>query len=275
MLTLAHADVAGLPAEPVAAAGLALVAALYVRGRRASAAAGRLRAAAFWGALAVLAVALVSPIAATADELLSAHMGQHLLLVAVAAPLAALARPGGALLRGLPRAPRRAAGRLRGLGARGRRAAGAGAVAVALVALHAAALWAWHLPGLYERALASGELHALEHLTLFGTGLLLWAAVAGAGGPRRIGHAAAIVAVLATALHSGLLGTVMTFSREPWFDAHAAGAAARGLSPLADQQLAGVLMWVPGGAVHVLAAVALAAALTRAPGRRPAAEARP
>jgi len=122
---------------------------------------------------------------------------------------------------------------------------------------HAVAIWVWHMPGPYQLALASPFAHALEHASFLGTALLLWSAVLKPHGARREGWAAGILVLLATAMHTGALGALLVFARTPWYPAQGAGAAAWGLTALEDQQLAGLIMWIPGGFIYLIASSAL------------------
>lgn len=245
-------------ADPVLVAGLVLAAWAYRRGRARGGGrpADSWRAACFTGALAALAVALLSPLDALSSVLASAHMVQHQLLVLVAAPLLALSAPSSALLRGSPLAVRARLGRLR------RRLQPAARVLrvlrepVAVWLLHVATLWFWHAAVPYQAALTDGGVHALEHASFLLTGVLFWRVVVGGRSGIRIPAGLGIVAVFAMALQSAFLAVLLTFARAPWYEAYAATQRWR-LDPLADQQLAGVLMWVPGGLVYVVVALVL------------------
>jgi cytochrome c oxidase assembly factor CtaG len=123
-------------------------------------------------------------------------------------------------------------------------------------ALQAAALWLWHLPSLFDLALGGEAWHAAQHLSFFVSALIFWSAMLG---PRRSAWTAALC-LFATSMVSGALGAFMALSPSPWYAAYAQlGLAAFGLTPTEDQQLAGVLMWVPGGLVHAAAAIAILA----------------
>lgn len=248
------------------AAGLALVATggMYARGvQRAWTSAGRgrgigrLHVLAFTGAMLATLVALASPLDALGGTLFSAHMVQHLLLVLVAAPLAALAAPDRAFTWALPDSMRRRAGRWTNLPPV---AAVGGALALPLTAfvLHTAALWIWHVPAPYTAAVASDAVHAVEHATFLLTGLLFWWVVLRRP-RRRTGYGLAVMLVFASAMQSGLLGALITFASASWYPVHARGAALWGMTPLEDQQLAGLIMWVPAGLVYVVLGAALAA----------------
>jgi cytochrome c oxidase assembly factor CtaG len=182
-----------------------------------------------------------------ADQLFAAHMGQHLLLMAVAAPMLALSGAQVAWLWALPRRGRVALGRmvhhLHGL-----RALWSLPVTFAC---HSLALWLWHAPPLYEAALHNAALHALEHLALLGSGVVFWsAALSGlARGGRTPG--ASVLYVFAFGAQCTGLGALITLSPRPWYTAYVTTSATWGLSPMDDQVLAGALMWVPAGFVYL------------------------
>jgi cytochrome c oxidase assembly factor CtaG len=104
----------------------------------------------------------------------------------------------------------------------------------------------WHLPGLYQATLRSEILHTLQHASFLGTGLLFWWTVVH-GREGRMGYGASVFYLFATAMHSGGLGALLTFASTPWYPAYAGATAAWGLTPLEDQQLAGLIMWIPAG----------------------------
>lgn len=246
--------------DPVVIVALATALWLYHRGRRRSAV---WRNRAFVAAIAAIAVALVSPLEALSGALASAHMVQHVLLVLVAAPLLAVSSPGSALLRGAPVTLRRLPGDLRrraGIRASTLRAPSHPA---AVWLLHVAALWTWHSAALYDAALTYTVLHVLEHLAFLGTGVLLWRVIVG----RRIAagaYGASVLLVFGTAMQSVFLAFLLTFANEAWYGAYTDTTAAWGLTPLADQQLAGAIMWIPAGIVYVVVAMVLLSAWLRA-----------
>jgi cytochrome c oxidase assembly factor CtaG len=205
----------------------------------------------------VLGAGIVSPIDALADTLLSVHMVQHLILLMVAPPLLVYGRPGLVTFLGLPASSRAGLG---GLGAR-RRLRQAGTVVLnPLVVLVAtvAALWGWHLPGPYQAAITHPALHAVEHLTFLVSALAFWALVIDPGPRRRLGYGPAILLVFATMLAGAALGALITFSSTVLYPLYGAGARLWGTTPLADQQVAGALMWIPPGAVLFLTVIVLA-----------------
>jgi cytochrome c oxidase assembly factor CtaG len=220
----------------------------------------RRRAALFAGGLLTLAVALVSPLHEAGERSFALHMTEHELIMLLAAPLLVLAEPLVILLWAFP-APAR-----RGIG----RATSARPVAalwsrltepVTATVLQAAALWLWHAPPLFDLALSNDNWHAAQHLSFLVSALLFWTAMLG----RRGRHAntvaqrgIAALCLFATSVVSGALGALMAVSESPWYAGYAAlGMAPFGLSPAEDQQVAGLIMWVPGGLVHAVAALLL------------------
>ena len=125
--------------------------------------------------------------------------------------------------------------------------------------LHGLALWVWHLPALYQAALGSAAIHAVEHTCFLATACLFWwALIHGRYG--RVGYGAAVVFVFATAVHSEALGALLTFAPRVWYPLYAARSPAAGLDPLEDQRLAGLLMWIPFGVIFLILALGLFAA---------------
>jgi putative membrane protein len=197
----------------------------------------RAQALAFAAGWVTLVLALVGPLHEMSEQLLSAHMVQHELLMIVAAPLIAFSSPFVAFMWLSRRVPRIRAHFL---------------TAPATVwLLHALALWIWHLPSLYEAAVANETIHAIQHSCFFGSACLFWWGIAH-GRYGRLGSGAAVIYVFATALHSGALGALLTFSSALWYPIYASTTLAWGLTPLEDQQLAGLVMWIPSGVVFLV-----------------------
>ncbi len=220
------------------------------------------RVYAFYGGTAALVVALVSPLDALSDALFSAHMVQHLLLVVVAAPLLVVGMPLLALLWAVPSGKRRRVGQwwhrrrtLRGLW---------GVLSQPLSAslIYAVALWGWHAPLLYQAALRDELIHVMEHGCFLGAALLFWWVLCGRIYPSAAHvesrhYGIGILMTIGTALHSTLLSALITFASTPWYISYLTATAAWGLTPLQDQQLAGVLMWIPMGLVYLGVALGL------------------
>lgn len=229
---------------------------LWRRAGRVPAALSRSHVALFVAGEIVLLIALVSPLEALAGALLSAHMAQHLLLMTVAPLLLLAGRPQIAFAWALPRRWTEAIALDDGWRLP-RRLFQASVRPFPATALHGVALWIWHAPAAYEAALQSTALHALEHAMFLGTALLFWHSLISAARPASTA-AAAMLATLVTMIHSGFLGALITFAPRPLYETYVASAPALGMAALEDQQLAGILMWVPSGLAYLLAAVLLA-----------------
>ena len=251
--------------DPVVVASLLLAGALYAAGaarqRRAAGRGRGIRTAqllCFAGAWISLVLALVSPMAAVSDLLFSVHMTQHEVLMLIAAPLLVLARPLAVFAWALPEAWRPVVGRFTrrpAVAASWRTLTGP----VTVWILHGASLWVWHLPALFQAAVADDGVHAWMHVTfLFTAALFWWALVHGRYG--RLGYGVGVLYVFTTGLHSTLLGALLTLAPRPWYAIYGARAAALGHDPLEDQQLGGLLMWVPFGIVFLVIGLALFAA---------------
>jgi len=251
--------------HPVVLAAIAAVAGLYwsgVRalwsrgGHRAGRGVGRRQVVAFACGLFALCIALISPVDALSESLLSAHMAQHLLLLVVAAPLIVIGAPAlvvGQSLRGtwtrrLRRWGRRPA--LRWLGRLAGHPVWSWVVATGV-------LWAWHIPSLYQSALENPLVHSIEHAGFLAAGMLFWWTALRPAGPRRLPRGADVVYVFTGALQSGALGALLVFAAAPIYPFYVGRTSAWGLTPLQDQQLAGVLMWVPPFVIYLAAASAL------------------
>ena len=247
---------------PVVIIGLTLTCWLYARGVRAlwrAAGAGRgiatWRVACFAGGVATLALALLSPIDGVASALFAVHMLQHMLLVVVAAPLLILGDVSTAMLWALGIEARRRVGAWW----HSRRVSPAiwNVLRRPLVAfsLHIAALWLWHVPTLYDAALRHESVHVAEHASFLLTALLFWYPIADAHPRRRFGVGVATLYLFAAGLQCTMLGALITMARHAWYFGHYATTAAWGLTPLEDQQLAGLVMWIPAGLVYLVALV--------------------
>ena len=265
-MLLAHSDLverdelsAAWTLDPAVLAPLALASVLY------TVAVGRLwvrtspgrgvrprHAVAFSLALGMIVLALVSPVDRLATTLLSAHMAQHLLLMSLVAPLIAYGLPLALFPGALSTGVRRGAHRWRRVIA-GRLGTHALALTVTALLLHTVALWLWHVPSLHEAAVTDHRLHALQHASFLGTGIVFWWAILGTG-RRTAPSGIRIAALFAATLQGAALGALMTFSESAWYPVYEAGGRLWGIEPLADQQLAGLLMWGFGAIVPVVAA---------------------
>jgi cytochrome c oxidase assembly factor CtaG len=240
--------------DPFVVVPLLLSSALYGVGlialwRRAGAGRGVTlwQAGCFLAGWLTLVGALVSPLHEYAEHLFTAHMIEHELLMAVAAPLLAVSRPLGTFLHALPRAWRLAL------------IASAGTspvqwtwrnltAPVTATVLHAVAIWIWHIPALLDGTIRSELLHRLQHVCFLVTALFFWWAIF-----RRPAREYGLGAlhVFATMMHTGLLGALLTLAPRDAYPLQTQDAVLFGLTPLEDQQLAGLFMWVPGGIIYL------------------------
>jgi putative membrane protein len=196
-------------------------------------------------ALSILALALLSPLATWAHHSFAAHMTQHMLLILGASVFLAHSAPGWMLLWLLPLRYRQRGRQLwRWLGSVIRR------FSKPLLAwlTFGAVLWLWHVPKFYLWALEHPAAHAIEHFTMLGSSLLFWWLVVQPFGRKRLSPGAGVLYLITTLMHTGLLGALLTFATFPLYRSQTDGAAT-GLSSLEDQQLAGLIMWVPMGLV--------------------------
>jgi putative membrane protein len=208
-----------------------------------------------------LFIALVSPLHPWGRVLFSAHMTQHEVLMLIAAPLLVLGRPALPFLWALPLSAARITGALtktkpfqhfwRFL-----------TNPFVAWAIHAIALWIWHIPALFEATLTSELVHTVQHLSFLLSALLFWWSLI--HGPQGLmGFGAATLYVFTTSLHSGLLGALITFANSAWYPSYSGYTASWGLTPLEDQQLGGLIMWIPAGLVYILAGLVLFAGWLR------------
>ena len=174
-------------------------------------------------ALLVLAIAFVSPICALSSALFAARTVHHILLVCVAAALIAWA---------LPRIAR----------------PGFGTIVIATL-LQAVVLWFWHAPVLYEAALSNDLVYALMEVTLLGASVLFWVGVRAAPAPT------AALGLVLTMVQMGMLSALLVFAGSAVYSPHLATTAPWGLTPLEDQQLAGLIMWAPAASIYLVAAL--------------------
>jgi putative membrane protein len=212
----------------------------------------RARALLFAAGWTTLAGAVVSPLHEAGEASFTMHMIEHELIMLPAALLLVAARPGAVFLWGLPGAARSSVGLLvhamrplwRAL-----------TDPVAATLLQLVVMAGWHAPALFGRALERDSWHVAQHLSFLISAVIFWWAMA-QGRSGRHGYGMAALCLFLTSLGGGALGALMTFSASPWYDGYAAmGMTPAGLTPIEDQQLAGLLMWIPGGIFHAAAAL--------------------
>ncbi|MGI8792481.1 MAG: cytochrome c oxidase assembly protein [Acidimicrobiales bacterium] len=219
---------------------------------------GARRGSAMLAGLVVVVIALLSPIDAIGGILLSGHMVQHVLLTAVVAPLIAWAAPGAALLRGLPVTLRRRFVTVRRSSGLDVRVMSRLRSPTVRWLLFVAVIWLWHSSALYALAIENDFAHAAQHGSFLGAALLFWTVILGPV-RARLAPGLAVLAVFTLTLQGIVLSMLMTFSHLVWYKPYADAATGWGLDPLADQQLAGVIMWIPTGFIHTGIVLALVA----------------
>jgi len=130
----------------------------------------------------------------------------------------------------------------------------------------AATLWVWHAAGPYELALRNHLAHRVEHAMFLAAAVASWWAIVAAIERRSDRAGTAVLVLFALSVQGSVLGALLTFARAPWYPSYGDRAAAWGLSAMEDQQLAGVIMWVPGGLGYLVAGLAaIALVITRPP----------
>ena len=207
----------------------------------------------FWAGWIALVISVAPPLDRAAVHTLSAHMLQHELMMIIGGPLIAAGRPMIPIMWALPTTLRQ----LPWWRAQP-------SVMIAAL-LHAAAVWIWHVPVLYETAVLNEGVHALQHASFVLTaGLFWWTMLYGRYG--RAAYGASALYVFVTMVHSGVLGAIFALSGSPFYSLYAQRAGGAGVDAAADQQLAGLYMWIPAGVVLTLAALAFVFAWIRGSG---------
>jgi putative membrane protein len=197
-----------------------------------------------------LLLALVWPLDAYGEWSLAAHMAQHMLLMAVAPPLLLLALPPAAVLHAMPTSLVRAApGLWRGIASP---RWGGGIFLTIATLLQIVVMWLWHWPPVMQAALVSDPLHYLMHASFLASGLLFWWCLLLSIRAPSPGYASGATAVVAVMMQMGLMGGLLTFSRRVLYPFYDGRVDQLGLSALEDQQLAGLIMWVPAAVPYLV-----------------------
>ncbi len=202
-----------------------------------------------------LLLALDSPMHEISEQLFWVHMTQHEILMLVSAPLLVLSRPAVPFLWALSTGARDSVSDI----SRSRPFKAVWLAISAPVAtwlLSAAALWVWHAPSLFSATLTSDAVHAAQHITFLGTALLFWWALLDQHGGR-LSYGGAVVYVFTTIIHTSVLGALLTFAPRVWYTPYLATAPAWHLTPIEDQQIGGLIMWVPAGTLLTIIAIVL------------------
>ena len=224
------------------------------------------RIAAFLGGLAAIVVALTSPIDAYEGSLFSVHMLQHLILELVAAPLLVLAAPATLALRAASPSVRR-----RLLCMLHSRLVAVISFPLLAWVIFAAVNWGWHFSSLYDQALENPALHDVEHLTFLAAALLFWWPVVGVDPSRwRLPYPARLFYLFLAMPQNSFLGVALMSAPAVLYPHYLTNERSWGPSPLVDQNVGGMLMWVGGDVVFLLAMGLVVATWVRHEDRRTA-----
>jgi putative membrane protein len=243
--------------EPAIVIPLAFLLGMYVAGavRRGSLHTLRWHHASFAAGWLTLCLALTSPIHELGEQLFSAHMLQHEIIILVSAPLISASHPGATCLWAFaPRHRVQVGGWVHAV----ENAPPVRLLTAPLAAwfLETIALWIWHIPALYDATLSSDSIHAAQHLSFFLTAVLFWSALYGVG-RSAMSYGTGTLYVFGAAAQCSALGALLTFSSVLWYPAYASTTMRWGLTALQDQQLGGVIMWVPSSIVFILIGLTL------------------
>jgi cytochrome c oxidase assembly factor CtaG len=257
MSTHHHPHELGWTLDPLLTVPLGLALLIYVTGwaRLSKRASAPVRPALFLSGWLVLTLALTSPLHEAGERSFTMHMIEHELIMLVATLLFAASGAGGVLAWGLPRPLRHKLGGSwkTPLQALWRRLT----EPVTASVIQGIVMWAWHAPLLFDRALDSFRWHILQHACFFMSALIFWWAMLHPRGGSK-GYGVSAACIFATSLVGGALGALMSLSSSPWYAEYAAmGMTGIGVDPIDDQRLAGLIMWIPGGAFHGIVALVL------------------
>lgn len=217
----------------------------------------------FAAGMFTLVIALLSPVDVFADELSWVHMIQHMLLVGVAAPLLVLGSPFLVSLWALPLAWRRGYGRIKQRVESYRPTRYLLWQPLLMWSLFAFTLWIWHLPVLYEATLYNDLFHDFQHFTFVVVGCLFWRVLLDPVSRLRLSRGVAVIYLFLTSLHATLLGVFMTLAPKVWYPYYESRAPRWKLTGMEDQQIAGLIMWMPACMVYAVAAALLLAQWVR------------
>jgi putative membrane protein len=201
-----------------------------------------------------LVIALDSPLHELGEQLFWVHMTQHEILMLISAPLLVLGRPMIAFLWALPRAWRETAGSL-AHSQTFRKVWAFVSAPLSAWLLSALALWSWHLPWLFDQTLRRDWIHAAQHTTFLVTALAFWWPVVNR--TPALGYGGSVIYVFTTILHTSVLGALLTFAPRAWYSSYALTAPKWHLSALEDQQIGGLIMWIPAGTLLLIVALVL------------------
>jgi putative membrane protein len=201
-----------------------------------------------------LVIALDSPLHELGEQLFWVHMTQHEILMLISAPLLVLARPLVPFLWALPPSWRERAAVL-GRSKSFKTIWTVFSAPLTAWLLSALALWIWHVPWLFDQTLNNDWVHAAQHTTFLVTALLFWWPLVNR--TPILGYGGGLAYVFTTILHTSVLGALLTFAPRPWYSSYVSTAPAWHLTALEDQQLGGLIMWIPAGTLLLIVALIL------------------
>jgi len=248
--------------DPVLLLSVSLLLWLYWRGwirvlrsKRATSCLSGIHRGCFLMSIALVVFCLLSPLDLMSSQLASAHMVQHAVLMTVAAPLMVLGSMSFICFAGLPIAAKSFAAK--SARALSKTAGDPLANPFCPWMIYAAVLWGWHLPVLYGAALRVHMMHDLQHLFFMVAAILFWRPLLDPLSRHRLGGGSAVIYLFTTTLHSTVLGVFMTIAPGAWYPEYFGRSELWGLSPLEDQQIAGLIMWMPACLSYAVVAVYL------------------
>lgn len=215
------------------------------------------RLATYWGGLATIAVALMSPVDILSSQLFFMHMIQHLLLTMVAVPLLLIGNPFPVLVWGLPKRTRLSVSGLLNERSTFRKVLAKITSPGIVWLLYVSALIGWHDPKMYDLALRNQFVHDLEHLSFFITTMLLWWHVLGVAPRfhRTMSVGQRLIYTISVVPVSVIIGVAIAFAQTPIYTYYLDVPRLMGLSVLEDQMISGILMWIPGSEMFFWAAL--------------------
>jgi len=240
--------------------GLVLAAVLYWRGwrvlrrqTRGRAGLQPWRAWSFGAGLFSIALALLSPIGSYGHLFFFLHMTQHVLLIIFGAPFVLLGAPLVPIMLGLPRSVRGAVGYVFSAKLPFRMLLHLLTTPLVAMVIFLLIIGMWHVPRYYDAAQGNSIVHYLEHIMFLGGALLYWwPVIHPSGGKRRLGYGPALGYLLPSLVQGMIIGAILTFAKEPLYETYKAVPRVWSLSALADQQLAGIIMWLVGGFLYLI-----------------------
>jgi cytochrome c oxidase assembly factor CtaG len=246
--------------DPTVIIGVTLAAVLYARGwrvlqrhTRRQAGLQPWRAWCFYFGLFSISIALLSPIGTYGELFFFMHMTQHMLLIIFGAPFVLLGAPLVPIMLGLPRSVRGTVGYLFSAKLPFRMILHLLTTPLVAMVIFLIVIGIWHVPRYYDAAQGASWIHYLEHVMFLGAALLYWwPVIHPSGGKRRLGYGPALGYLLPSLVQGMIIGAILTFAKEPLYETYKAVPRVWGLSALADQQLAGIIMWLVGGFIYLV-----------------------